>query len=169
MSCIHSLSLSLSFHLATFSGFRGAERSPLDWESRLKISLGAAKGLAHIHSAGGPRCVHGNIKSSNVLLGQDLEACVADFGLSPVITPPPHPVLSRRAMGGYRAPESLDPAARRPAQKADVYSFGVVLLEVLTGRIPIRYPGMRRRWTCRGGCGRWCARSGHRRFSTWRS
>lgn len=53
------------------SGNRGAGRTPLDWVTRIKIALGAARGIAHIHSAGGGKFTHGNIKSSNVLLNQD--------------------------------------------------------------------------------------------------
>ncbi|BFG36623.1 hypothetical protein CerSpe_228970 [Prunus speciosa] len=48
-----------------------------DWETRLKISLGCAKGLAHIHSASGGKFIHGNIKSSNVLLTQDLNGSIS--------------------------------------------------------------------------------------------
>ncbi|EXC21107.1 putative inactive receptor kinase [Morus notabilis] len=116
-------------------GFRGAESTPLNWDLRVKISLGAAKGIAHIHSEGGPKCIHGNIKSSNVLLSQDLEACITDFGLAQIVNFPP--IISR--ILGYRAPEAID--TRKLTQKSDVYSFGVLLLEMLTGKIPIRYPG----------------------------
>lgn len=122
----------LSLHIA---GFRGAESTPLNWDLRVKISLGAAKGIAHIHSEGGPKCIHGNIKSSNVLLTQDLEACITDFGLAQIVNFPP--IISR--ILGYRAPEAID--TRKLTQKSDVYSFGVLLLEMLTGKIPIRYPG----------------------------
>lgn len=95
----------------------------LDWESRVEICLGAAKGLAHIHSAS---LTHGNIKSSNVLLANHSNACIADFGLTPLTGPPTAP--SRSA--GYRAPEVVR------TQKSDVYSFGVLLLELLTGKAP---------------------------------
>ncbi|KAF2306622.1 hypothetical protein GH714_019860 [Hevea brasiliensis] len=61
-------------------------RTPLDWESRVKISLGAARGIAHIHSAGGGKIIHGNIKSSNVLLTLDLRGCISDFGLAPIMS-----------------------------------------------------------------------------------
>ncbi|KAF4362905.1 probable inactive receptor kinase At5g58300 [Cannabis sativa] len=116
-------------------GFRGAERTPLNWDSRVKISLGAAKGIAHIHSDGGPKSIHGNIKSSNVLLNQDLEASITDVGLAQIVNFPP--IISR--IIGYRAPEAIE--TRKLTQKSDVYSYGVLLLEMLTGKIPIRYPG----------------------------
>lgn len=101
--------------------------SIFDWESRVEICLGAAKGLAHIHSAS---LTHGNIKSSNVLLANHSNACIADFGLTPLTGPPTTP--SRSA--GYRAPEVIETG--RCTQKSDVYSFGVLLLELLTGKTP---------------------------------
>ncbi|KAK3444774.1 hypothetical protein EUGRSUZ_A00785 [Eucalyptus grandis] len=109
-------------------------RQALDWASRVKISLGVAKGIAHIHSAGGGRFIHGNIKSSNVLLTQDLQGCISEFGLTPLIRTPAVPPRS----AGYRAPEVMK--TRKPTQKSDIYSFGVLLLEMLTGKSPIQSP-----------------------------
>ncbi|XP_021621647.1 probable inactive receptor kinase At5g58300 isoform X2 [Manihot esculenta] len=77
-------------------------RTPLDWESRVKICLGTARGIAHIHSAGGGKFIHGNIKSSNVLLTQDqFHSCISDFGLTPIMSYPSVPTRC----AGYRAPE----------------------------------------------------------------
>lgn len=114
-------------------GTRSSGRTALDWDARIKICFGIARGIAHIHSVGGPKFAHGNIKSSNVLLNQDLEGCVSDFGLSPLMNFPP----SRHA--GYRAPEVME--TRKHSHKSDVYSFGVLLLEMLTGKQPIQSPG----------------------------
>ncbi|KAF5190960.1 Receptor-like kinase [Thalictrum thalictroides] len=116
-------------------GSRSTGRTPLDWDSRVKISLGTARGIAHVHSAGGGKFSHGNIKSSNVLLNQDLDGCISDFGLTPIMNFPATP--SRGA--GYRAPEVIE--TRKPTQKSDVYSFGVLLLEMLTGKAPLQSPG----------------------------
>ncbi|GMP48871.1 hypothetical protein CsSME_00016067 [Camellia sinensis var. sinensis] len=116
-------------------GNRAAGRTSLDWESRVKISLGAARGIAHIHSMGGAKFTHGNIKSSNVLLNQDLDGCVSDLGLAPLMNFPPTP--SRHA--GYRAPEVIE--TRKHTHKSDVYSFGVLVLEMLTGKQPLQSPG----------------------------
>lgn len=116
-------------------GSRTSGRTPLDWESRVKISLGAARGIAHIHSVGGPKFAHGNIKSSNVLLKQDLEACISDFGLAPIMNFPAAPTR----YPGYRAPEVIE--TRKHSHKSDVYSFGVLLLEMLTGKQPMQSPG----------------------------
>ncbi|KAF5737304.1 hypothetical protein HS088_TW13G00183 [Tripterygium wilfordii] len=116
---------------ALLHGSKEAGRS-LDWESRVKISLGAARGIAHIHSVGGGKFVHGNIKSSNVLLTQDLHGQISDVGLASLMSYPTVP--SRGA--GYRAPEVIE--TRKFTQKSDVYSYGVLLLEMLTGKVPVQ-------------------------------
>ncbi|KAH6822487.1 leucine-rich repeat transmembrane protein kinase family protein [Perilla frutescens var. hirtella] len=112
-------------------GNRGPGRTPLDWTRRLKIAAGAARGLAFIHSScKSLRLVHGNIKSTNILIDRDGNARVSDFGLSVLASPSSIPKSN-----GYRAPEaSLD--GRKLTQKSDVYSFGVLLLELLTGKCP---------------------------------
>lgn len=111
-------------------GSRGSGRTPLEWDSRLRIALGAARGLAHLHVSG--NVVHGNIKSSNILLKQDnLDAHVSDYGLNPLFLNSSSP--NHRIMG-YRAPEVLE--TRKVSFKSDVYSFGVLLLELLTGKAP---------------------------------
>ncbi|KAK6927830.1 Leucine-rich repeat-containing N-terminal, plant-type [Dillenia turbinata] len=114
---------------ALLHGNRGAGRTPLNWETRSGIALGAARGIAYIH-AKGPTSSHGNIKSSNVLLSKNYEARVSDFGLAHLVGP----TLTPNRVAGYRAPEVTD--ARKVSQKADIYSFGVLLLELLTGKAP---------------------------------
>lgn len=94
----------------------------------MKIALSTARGLSHLHVAG--KIVHGNIKASNVLLRQNHDGAVSDFGLTPLFgasTPP-------NRVAGYRAPEVLE--TRKVTFKSDVYSFGVLLLELLTGKSP---------------------------------
>ncbi|PKA62714.1 putative inactive receptor kinase [Apostasia shenzhenica] len=114
---------------ALLHGNRGSGRTPLNWETRLSIALGAARGIAYIHSIS-PTTSHGNIKSSNILLSKTYDACVSDHGLASLASPSTTP--SRIA--GYRAPEVTD--VRKISQKADLYSFGVLLLELLTGKAP---------------------------------
>lgn len=104
----------------------------LDWNSRIKIALGAARGLARIHSENGGKLIHGNIKSSNIFLNAKQYGCVSDLGLATIMSSVCQPV-SRAA--GYRAPEVTD--TRKATRASDVYSFGVVLLELLTGKSPI--------------------------------
>ncbi|KAI6681768.1 hypothetical protein NL676_035649 [Syzygium grande] len=113
---------------ALLHGSRGSGRTPLDWENRLKIAIATGRGLAHLHALG--KVVHGNIKSSNILLRPDHNACVSDFGLNPLFgtaTPP-------NRVAGYRAPEVME--TRKVTFQSDVYSFGVLLLELLTGKAP---------------------------------
>ncbi|KAM0034358.1 putative protein kinase RLK-Pelle-LRR-III family [Helianthus debilis subsp. tardiflorus] len=122
---MHTGSLSSLLH-----GNRGIGRTPLDWDSRVKITLEAAKGIAHIHSEGGAKFSHGNIKSSNILLTRDLDSCISDLGLAPLMTVLP----TKSRCIGYFAPEVLE--SRKFTHKSDVYSFGVLILEILTGKAP---------------------------------
>lgn len=97
----------------------------------MRIATSAARGIAHLHVSA--KVVHGNIKSSNVLLRQQdhHDAAVSDFGLSPLFGNSSQP---NHRVAGYRAPEVLE--TRKPTFKSDVYSFGVLLLELLTGKAP---------------------------------
>ncbi|KAJ4823807.1 hypothetical protein Tsubulata_005651 [Turnera subulata] len=121
---------------AMLHGKRGGDRIPLDWETRMRIAIGAARGIARIHTENAGKFVHGNIKSSNIFLNSQRYGCVSDLGLSTIMSPLAPPI-SRAA--GYRAPEVTD--TRKAAQPSDVYSFGVVLLELLTGKSPIHTTG----------------------------
>lgn len=108
----------------------------LEWSNRLKIALGAAKGLAYLHEDCHPRIIHRDIKSANILLDDVFEAQVADFGLAK-LTNDTHTHVSTRVMGtfGYMAPEYA--SSGKLTDRSDVFSFGVVLLELITGRKPV--------------------------------
>ncbi|XP_039132661.1 probable inactive receptor kinase At5g58300 [Dioscorea cayenensis subsp. rotundata] len=118
-------------------GNRGSNRTSLDWDSRVKILRGVAHGIEHIHSEGGGQFVHGNIKSSNVLVSQNFEACVSDFCLSSIMNTP---VNCSQIAVGYHAPEVIE--TQKLTQKSDIYSFGVMLLEMLTGKSPLQSQGV---------------------------
>ncbi|CAM8944827.1 unnamed protein product [Rhodiola kirilowii] len=124
-------SVSASLHRKRGEGVNG-----LDWEARLRVAVGAARGIAHIHLANGGKFVHGNIKSSNVFINSQGYGCICDLGLATLMNPTPSPIM--RATG-FRAPEITD--TRKATQASDVYSFGVLLLELLTGKSPTSSSG----------------------------
>ncbi|XP_042506079.1 probable serine/threonine-protein kinase PBL15 [Macadamia integrifolia] len=105
----------------------------LPWGTRLKIAIGAAKGLAFLHGAEKP-VIYRDFKTSNVLLDSDFSAKLSDFGLAKMGPEGSNTHVTTRVMGtyGYAAPEYV--TTGHLTAKSDVYSFGVVLLELLTGR-----------------------------------
>ncbi|KAL3333250.1 hypothetical protein AABB24_033364 [Solanum stoloniferum] len=114
---------------------KSAARKVLDWPSRYKIAVGAARGLSYLHHDCIPHIIHRDIKSSNILLDHNMEARVSDFGLATLMEPDKTHVSTLVAgTFGYLAPEYFDTG--KATVKGDVYSFGVVLLELLTGKKP---------------------------------
>lgn len=110
--------------------------STLDWNTRLQIAQGAARGLAYLHQSCQPHILHRDIKSSNILLGSKFEAHLADFGLARLILPyNTHVTTDLVGTLGYIPPEYGQSSVA--TYKGDVYSFGVVLLELLTGKRPV--------------------------------
>ncbi|WZZ49285.1 hypothetical protein YC2023_049392 [Brassica napus] len=107
----------------------------LDWDSRVNIIIGAAKGVAYLHHDCSPRIIHRDIKSSNILLDGNLEARVSDFGLAKLLgDEESHITTIVAGTFGYLAPEYMQ--SGRATEKTDVYSFGVLILEVLSGKLP---------------------------------
>ncbi|KAG9158513.1 hypothetical protein Leryth_016161 [Lithospermum erythrorhizon] len=113
-------------------GKKGGNKTTLDWDTRVRIATGAARGIARVHTENGGKFVHGNIKSSNIFLNSQQYGCVSDFGTATIMSPLAHPI-ARAA--GYRAPELTD--TRKATQASDVYSFGVFVLELLTAKSPV--------------------------------
>ncbi|KAE9586823.1 hypothetical protein Lal_00004487 [Lupinus albus] len=116
-------------------GSKSSRARPLHWTSCLKIAEDVAQGLSYIHQAW--RLVHGNLKSSNVLLGPDFEACITDYCLTVLANPSSfsEDVVS----AAYRAPETRN-SNHQPTPKSDVYSYGILLLEIITGKSPSELP-----------------------------
>ncbi|KAL1335859.1 hypothetical protein HN51_030306 [Arachis hypogaea] len=109
----------------------------MDWIRRLKVALGAARGLAYLHELANPPIIHRDIKSSNILLDSHLNAKVADFGLSKLLVDSERGHVTTQVKGtmGYLDPEYY--MSQQLTEKSDVYSFGVVMLELVTAKRPI--------------------------------
>ncbi|KAJ8763264.1 hypothetical protein K2173_026165 [Erythroxylum novogranatense] len=118
-------------------GSKSTRAKPLHWTSCLKIAEDVAQGLSYIHQAW--RLVHGNLKSTNILLGPDFEACVADYCLTVLANSTPDDDPDNAA---YKAPETRDKHNHQATAKSDVYSYGILLLEVLTGKLPSELPAV---------------------------
>ncbi|XP_022992827.1 receptor protein kinase-like protein ZAR1 [Cucurbita maxima] len=135
---------------------------PLSWADRVKIVKGVANGLTYLHEFSPRKYVHGDLKPTNILLGNNMVPYISDFGLgrlsnaagdlsaspserTPAATPRRSPfrsnsMCSSLSIGSYyQAPEALK--AAKPSQKWDVYSFGVILLEIITGKMAVIQAG----------------------------
>ncbi|KAJ4801045.1 Protein kinase superfamily protein [Rhynchospora pubera] len=113
--------------------FKSGAFATLPWMTRMKVAVGAAKGLAFLHEAEKP-VIYRDFKASNILLDPDYSAKLSDFGLAKDGPQGDETHVTTRVMGthGYAAPEYI--MTGHLTTKSDVYSFGVVLLELLTGR-----------------------------------
>ncbi|KAI3874920.1 hypothetical protein MKW98_019493 [Papaver atlanticum] len=116
---------------------QGKSEVRLDWNRRLRVALGAARGLSYLHDLANPPIIHRDIKTNNILLDERLNAKVADFGLSKPMPDSENGQIVTQVKGtmGYLDPEYY--MSNQLTDKSDVYSFGVVLLELLTARVPL--------------------------------
>ncbi|XP_054782216.1 pollen receptor-like kinase 3 [Prosopis cineraria] len=115
-------------------GDRGPSHAELDWPTSFKIVRGIVDGMLYLNTQLASSVLpHGNLKSSNILLGPDYEPMLVDFGLCSLI----NPTNLSQALFAYKTPEALQKGQVSP--KSDVYCLGVVILEILSGKFPSQY------------------------------
>ncbi|CAL9164895.1 probable serine/threonine-protein kinase PBL21 [Musa acuminata AAA Group] len=109
-------------------------KPPLEWNTRIKIAVGVAKGLTYLHDVANPPVIYRDMKAANVLLDDDFNPKLSDFGLAKLGPDGDNTHVSTRVMGtyGYCAPDYA--LSGKLTMKSDVYSFGVLLLELITGQ-----------------------------------
>ncbi|CAB4262393.1 unnamed protein product [Prunus armeniaca] len=104
----------------------------LDWNTRKKIAIGAARGLLYLHEQCDPKIIHRDVKAANVLLDDYCEAIVGDFGLAKLLDhADSHVTTAVRGTVGHIAPEYL--STGQSSEKTDVFGFGILLIELITG------------------------------------
>ncbi|CAN6918408.1 unnamed protein product [Brassica oleracea] len=112
---------------------RPESQAPLDWPKRQRIALGSARGLAYLHDHCDPKIIHRDVKAANILLDEDFEAVVGDFGLAKLMDyKDTHVTTAVRGTIGHIAPEYL--STGKSSEKTDVFGYGVMLLELITGQ-----------------------------------
>lgn len=119
-------------NLSLFSHMHGhlAVDSTLDWDQRMKIAVGSAEGLAYLHHYAKPQIIHRDIKANNILLDDELNPVLVDFGLAKFI-PEGSPL---KGISGYSAPKI---GSGKVSESCDVFSFGILLMELISGKRPI--------------------------------
>ncbi|KHG07759.1 hypothetical protein F383_34545 [Gossypium arboreum] len=104
----------------------------LDWNTRKRIAIGAARGLLYLHEQCDPKIIHRDVKAANVLLDDYCEAIVGDFGLAKLLDhADSHVTTAVRGTVGHIAPEYL--STGQSSEKTDVFGFGILLIELITG------------------------------------
>ncbi|CAL0301310.1 unnamed protein product [Lupinus luteus] len=109
------------------------EKPSLDWNRRMRVALGAARGLLYLHEQCSPKIIHRDVKAANILLDESFEAVVGDFGLAKLLDQrDSHVTTAVRGTVGHIAPEYL--STGQSSEKTDVFGFGILLLELITGQ-----------------------------------
>ncbi|KAL1551197.1 Protein NSP-INTERACTING KINASE 2 [Salvia divinorum] len=110
----------------------------LDWSTRKRIALGAARGLLYLHEQCDPKIIHRDVKAANILLDDYFEAVVGDFGLAKLLDHhDSHVTTAVRGTVGHIAPEYL--STGQSSDKTDVFGFGILLLELITGQRALEF------------------------------
>ncbi|GMP26049.1 hypothetical protein CsSME_00002648 [Camellia sinensis var. sinensis] len=110
----------------------------LDWPTRKRVALGTARGLEYLHEHCNPKIIHRDVKAANVLLDEDFEAVVGDFGLAKLVDVRKTNVTTQvRGTMGHIAPEYL--STGKSSERTDVFGYGIMLLELVTGQRAIDF------------------------------
>ncbi|XP_020696008.1 LRR receptor kinase SERK2 isoform X1 [Dendrobium catenatum] len=128
--------LSVDYHLRELK----PEDPVLDWSTRKRVALGTARALSYLHESCNPKIIHRDVKAANVLLDENFEAVVGDFGLAKLVDMKKTSVTTQiRGTQGHIAPEYI--ATGRASEKTDVFGYGIMLLELVTGQSAICFEG----------------------------
>nr|AKJ80192.1 somatic embryogenesis receptor-like protein kinase [Anthurium andraeanum] len=112
---------------------RSSTEPPLDWSTRKGVALGSARGLSYLHDHCDPKIIHRDVKAANILLDEEFEAVVGDFGLAKLMDyKDTHVTTAVRGTIGHIAPEYL--STGKSSEKTDVFGYGITLLELITGQ-----------------------------------
>lgn len=131
--CINYQYFSLIYVLDLKPGEKG-----LDWPTRKRIAFGAANGLEYLHEYCNPKIIHRDLKAANILLNDDFEPVLGDFGLAKLVdTKATHVTTQVRGTMGHIAPEYL--STGKSSEKTDVFGYGITLLELVTGQRAIDF------------------------------
>jgi serine/threonine protein kinase len=127
----------LIFFLLFCADFKPSE-PVLDWPTRKRIALGTARGLEYLHEHCNPKIIHRDVKAANVLLDEDFEPVVGDFGLAQLVDVRKTSVTTQvRGTMGHIAPEYL--STGKSSERTDVFGYGIMLLELVTGQRAIDF------------------------------
>uniref|UniRef100_A0A0D3F3P7 non-specific serine/threonine protein kinase n=1 Tax=Oryza barthii TaxID=65489 RepID=A0A0D3F3P7_9ORYZ len=110
----------------------------LNWPERKRVAIGTARGLEYLHEHCNPKIIHRDVKAANVLLDEDFEPVVGDFGLAKLVDVQKTSVTTQvRGTMGHIAPEYL--STGKSSERTDVFGYGIMLLELVTGQRAIDF------------------------------
>ncbi|XP_043721435.1 somatic embryogenesis receptor kinase 1-like isoform X3 [Telopea speciosissima] len=119
--------------VASYLRERPPGQPPLDWPTRKRIALGSATGISYLHDHCDSKIIHRDVKAANILLDEEFEVVVGDFGLAEFMDyKDTHVTTAVRGTIGHIAPEYL--STGKSSEKNDVFGYGIMLLELITGR-----------------------------------
>lgn len=128
----------MCYFLAYFSAELKPGEAVVEWPRRKQIALGTARGLEYLHEHCNPKIIHRDVKAANVLLDEDFEAVVGDFGLAKLVDVRKTNVTTQvRGTMGHIAPEYL--STGKSSERTDVFGYGIMLLELVTGQRAIDF------------------------------